>query len=214
MLLTYLSIVSILPPFLLFLLKQKWRLYPEVFGLVLVKIAGELLGLASLFLFVGMNNLFGYHISTVLEFILILFVFQGSTHFPKLKRHHVLLFSTLFITLAVINAWLWEPLTSFNSNTKGLLTLTATVLSLAWFRNMFLYSKNYYIEKSTDFWVVVYLLIYYSGNFFVHLFFNLLMTLGFEAFSASFDIYLVLNILANLTLTWAIWLIPTRSSRS
>ncbi|MGZ3837012.1 MAG: hypothetical protein ACXVMS_14285 [Flavisolibacter sp.] len=107
----------------------------------------------------GINNMVVYHCFSLFE---ILIVFQYARSFFRSRKIHRL----LMIILAVyslywlVNIWVWEPLTVFNSNSASISCLLIFIVCGSFFLSLSARKELLYFQKLPQFWVATAFLIY------------------------------------------------------
>lgn len=112
------------------------------------------------------NNMYVYHLLTLVEYVFISILFY-RTFATILLRRYVLWSIVFFIALVGVYSIRWEPLTENNPYSF----ITESVLVIIWcylfFRETLLRQPEYRPEKDRTFWIVIALLFYFTGEFFI-----------------------------------------------
>ena len=112
------------------------------------------------------NNMYVYHVLTLVEYVFISILFYRTYISIKL-REYVLWSIGLFIVLVLLYSIGWEPLTENNPYSF----ITESVLVIVWcylfFRETLLRQVEYRPEKDRTFWIVIAILFYFTGEFFI-----------------------------------------------
>ncbi len=98
------------------------------------------------------NNMFLYHIFSLVELML---VFRYAAHLFNSTRVHSVLSATLILYAIywVINIWVWEPLTQFNSNSASIANLLILIVCGLFFLSLSAKKELLYFQRLPQFWV-------------------------------------------------------------
>ena len=141
-------------------------------------------------------NLPLYHIFTVLEFVLLYFVF--NSYFQFSKKVNILVVG-LFGIVALLDAFLLHSLTTFNGIVKPLECIILTVLALYFYYNSLNKNLMNSIFKQPMFWFSTSIFIYFSLNFFKFLLMNFFMEgVAVDIKYLHNNVHSLTNITANL----------------
>ncbi len=112
------------------------------------------------------NNMYVYHLLTPVEYVFISLLFYRTFTNDRL-RHYVLWSIVLFGGLVILFGIRWEPLTENNPYSF----ISESILVIVWcylfFRETLLRQPEYRPEKDRTFWIVIALLFYFAGEFFI-----------------------------------------------
>lgn len=154
------------------------------------------------------NNMFLFHIFTLIEGVSLLIYFS---FFFKQKILKVILYalSVVYSTISIINVFCWEPLDFYPSIPRTIECLMIMILSIIFFINLFLRSSVINLLSYSHFWLVSGLLLYFAGTFFMNIVGQIVLDdkkLGFDVY----DIHSLLNIFLNIIYTIALWMSSRR----
>lgn len=112
------------------------------------------------------NNMYIYHLLTVAEFIFISTLFYYTFIDSKLRQ--IVLWSVpIFLLLVMLYSLHWEPPTENNPYSF----ITESILIIVWcylfFRETLSRKQTYMPEKDRTFWIVIGILFYFTGKFFI-----------------------------------------------
>lgn len=199
--LVYISTFSGLLPLMVFIIFSRWNIMLQS-GVILLYISYSLLNDVFVVFFAdNFNSEFGTFLFnslfTIIEHVLISFFFFTIVNGKKFKLI-IKLFSALFVSLAIIIL-----IFSFNSSASFRFDTLASSISsftLLSYSIIFFYEKIQnpeitFIYATFEFWVVVGIMIYFSGTFF--LFINV-DNLSDQELNKFWIINLVCNIFKNL----------------
>ncbi len=200
---TYLIRVIMLLSLLLFFVKsKKWALSSPIklLGLfVLLSILTELT--SSLLSYYGYNNLWLLHLYTLLEFLLLSFIYR-SLLFEKGSRRDNFTLLLLGISLLVIcNSLFLQPINTFNTYAKITTNLCLIFLAIQFLFVAYLGETKLSSIKKT--WKVVNagVLLYFSGSLFVFMFSQYLLdALEWEEWNGIWLYNLFLNCFFQLAI--------------
>lgn len=155
----------------------------------------------------GTNNLFLFHLYTILEFTLITFIF-----FKRTTKNYLipfLIFAGAFLLLCIVNIIFWEGLDEFNTIPRAVEGISVIIYCFVFFFWIFNAEENFDLLKYDHFWLFSGWLIYFSGTFFLYLFSN-----HQSVYFLYPIIHSVLNIFLNLIYTYVLWLGSRKSITS
>jgi hypothetical protein len=105
----------------------------------------------------GINNMYLYHTFSLLEAVLLLLLLN---RYAKMDRRALTLTLSFYALFWVVNVWLWEPLTMFNSNSATVFGLLTAFFCLRYFLMLVKNDEILYFQRLPSFWVVSGLLFY------------------------------------------------------
>lgn len=111
----------------------------------------------------------------------------------------------LFPAVAILNILFVHSIWEFNSYMRMLESILLVILSLYWFYRVF---QDLEIEKLTEhpmFFINSGVLLYFSGNFFIFTYYNIMSALDGQIMNEIWHIHSVLNITYNLLYGVALW---------
>ncbi|MEL6274231.1 MAG: hypothetical protein AAFU03_03855 [Bacteroidota bacterium] len=207
--------------------------FVELFALGRPSIVNRLLSICC---GVSDNNLPGLHLFTLLQFLLILWVYQDFLD-KKLSSRGRWFLGFSFIVFAIINAVWIDGIWKLNPHARAVQSLILLGIIFTYLFNLlqkaggddaFSHSTTTYgrtvitvnkpndftknekavqLEKLPLFWVSAGLLIYFSGSFFIFLAGNYFLPER-QTLMAIYGIHSILNILANIFYGIALWVKP------
>lgn len=165
---------SVFLPFLLSLIR--WRSLSGLKKLLFVLLcSGVLVTFFTVYLWrTGSNNLFLLHFYTPVECIIWLLMYAQLFESRKMKRF-IRATIYFFLLFSVLNTIYWQPLETFNANSRSLESAILVVFSLLYYFKLFKEKKVDRLELYDSFWLNGAVLIYFSGSFLLFGFSNLLL---------------------------------------
>ncbi|WP_128543019.1 hypothetical protein [Larkinella soli] len=148
------------------------------------------------------NNIIVYHFLSPIEYIIVSIIFYRSLNKPAFRRA-VLLSVPIFVFLVGIFEYFLEPPNHNNS----LAIMTETILVVSWcflfFRGLLDREDGYQPEKDQTFWVLIGILFYFLGNFFIlgtlDYFIEKDVALGGKIYYAGYAFNYLLYLIISLT---------------
>jgi len=153
------------------------------------------------------NNLFIGHFYTVIQFILIVKIYQSNFQGKAKRGLSILIY--LFIILAVYNTLYLQPLAVHNSNITTLRSVCLLLLILAFFFKAITAPKVYRLEKIPLFWFSSGALIYFFCSIFIFAISNSILPAKF--IPISIPLWVLHNIfmwIFFILATIAVWISP------
>jgi len=157
----------------------------------------------------GVNNLWVAHIYGFIE-ALLLSVFFASL---ILKRRYIIGVSLLYLTFYVLNSIFLEPIETFNANARALEAVMMISFCFLFFYHIYQMEADIFIERSPDFWIVIGVVIYFSGAFFSFLLATDILSDSYRNFYGSWILHNLSNTLKNLAFAFALWQIHKHQRR-
>jgi hypothetical protein len=114
------------------------------------------------------NNMPWFHAYLILEIGAVLILFKKITKYHKLTVS----IGSILLVFMVINTLLFENLMTFQTTNRVVSSFVILLFCISYFYQLFQTKIDMFIETSLSFWIVVSLLIYYSGAFFTFLLFE------------------------------------------
>ncbi|MCH8904562.1 MAG: hypothetical protein IIA45_11685 [Bacteroidetes bacterium] len=151
----------------------------------------------------GINNLFLFHLHTVLEVTAISLIYLQWFSNRRLWKIIIGTFVLLFSVFAVIDVVFIEGVHTFNSYPRGIAAVYFLSLCVALFLQMLSTLNVRQLERSSLFWINTGILIYAPGTLFLFIVSN--YTLG-NTDDQYWIIHSILNLLLNLSFATAIWI--------
>lgn len=154
------------------------------------------------------SNLPGIHFFTLLQFILLVMIFEKGV-FPLLSKRITRGVLFVFLVFAIFDAFLWNGLDNFNSFSRPLASFLLLFFALTFLYKTLQELKIKYLEREPLFWISIGVLIYCSGSLFIFLFTNYVKTSN-ESLLTIWGIHAIFNIILNLTYVVALWIKPVK----
>ena len=143
---------------LVYLLRPQWdRQLRHITGYVSFCLVFNII--AIIFALSGINNLYLYHLFSLVEFTVLSNYLLGLI----LKRHFTTLFfavSAVYLVLWVLNIIFLEPLKAFNGNTAGLSCLLLLLMCMYHLLSLSKGEEILYFQKLPSFWIVSGIMVY------------------------------------------------------
>lgn len=200
-----LTIVFGFIPLAIFLLTRR-DLSPETFFMfpyiLLVGVGGFFELLLTYFLKVDATYLFSIY--TLLELPSIYYFFYKALY-PKLGKGFSVIFISLYVLIWIVDICKFSGIAVSQPFATVYIILSVILLSIMWFRKVFIEFKIPILWKSTMFYFVSAILLYYSGTFFLFLMAEVIIEAK-DLFILDFwFINITLSLLLKTILTIAIW---------
>jgi hypothetical protein len=105
----------------------------------------------------GINNMYLYHISSLLEagFMLLLL-----NQYTRMDRRVIWVTLSFYVLFWIVNVTFWEPLTIFNSNSATVFNLLTAFFCFRYFLSLIKTNEILYFQRLPSFWIVSGLLFY------------------------------------------------------
>lgn len=196
----------------------KWKkLVPvqvKIFSLAVFYIATEVLSdknIASglwIMLWGKENNLPVLHLFTVIQFSLIIWIYQ------KFLQHYISntkisLLIGAFAVFGLINAAWIDGIFYLNPHARAIQSIILLGVILFYFTHLLRSMEVKELEKEPLFWISAGMTIYFSGSFLIFLFSNYLLQTN-EVLYSIYGIHSILNVVANVFIAIALWVVPPR----
>lgn len=197
------SVISSLLPILAFLLlKRNWteRLKWVCFCIILVSLMADLVNeyLASH----KQSNLWVINIYFLVDSLLIFYFF-----FRNFKGRHTYQRLIMVLLTVLVISWCWHVfnngIRTLDSWSNGVETLSIIVLSILFFYDQLTKPESLFVYSTPVFWIVVGVLVYKAGTFFLFLYFNTLEQSEKEIFGNYYIINSAFLMLRNILFTIA-----------
>lgn len=203
---TDLSLYSVLMPVIIGVFRFKYlsALQKMIALLVLSTLLGEV-GNFVLDKLLG-NNLPVAHLFTLVQFILLIKIMEQGLH-PMIPKKIFKGLLITFIIVALMDAFWWNGIYSFNSYSRPLASYIFIFLALCFFYKTLKELKIKQLELEPLFWISIGLIIYFSGSQLIFLFTNFIKTSN-EALLTLWGIHAIFNIVLNITYSIALWIKP------
>lgn len=208
--LLYLSIFSVFVPTTLGIKKFK-ALDKRMRALFIYIVASALSDFISLFVASkGISNYSIRNIYIIITGVCITFIYYSSFDDKKIRRF-ILISFLCFLLLYLSNFVIWG---SFTRLDKTVITVEALFFILLAHTYTYYLFKEMNFKRLTDdsfFWVNNALLIYFSGNFAIFLYFNYIVNIGLDIYYYLSCLPLLTNITYNILLAKGLWKIKLQS---
>jgi hypothetical protein len=127
--------------------RQEWLLL--VYSVVCIIIFGYSNYLADRVL----NNMYLYHFFSLFEFLIII-LYAAPLFNSKKAKIFLPAITILYFLYWVVNIWMWEPLTVFNSNSASIACLLILIVCGMYFLSLSSKKELLYFQKLPQFWVM------------------------------------------------------------
>ncbi len=145
----------------------------------------------------SINNLPGLHIYTIIEFTFyMLFYYQLFRSGRARLLIKVLVIS--FVLFAILFAFVFTDLWHFNTLSRSIEAFVLTFFGLAFFYYTLKGENTLRLEKHPYFWLNSGLLLYFMGNIFLFMVYNILLNETKEVFNSYWSMHSMFNISANI----------------
>lgn len=116
----------------------------------------------------NMNNLFLLHLFTIIEFLLMAWLY--SFHILRVINKKVILAITVtFIVFAVLNTLFFQSLSTFNSYARCIEILLIIFFALAYVYELIVRNEQKLLKALPMYWINTAVLIYFTAGFFLYL---------------------------------------------
>lgn len=171
---------------------------------IILTLGGEIIG--GIVAKLKINNLYIFHLFTILQFILLTLVMEkGLTPFlTKRVLRRIALGFTLF---ALLDAFWWNGVHNFNNYARPLSSILLLCFALIFFYKTLRELQIKTLERAPLFWLSIGILIYQAGSLLIFLFSNYVKT-SEAALVTIWGIHAIFNILLNISYSIALWVKP------
>lgn len=143
----------------------------------------------------ALDNVFLYHLLTPLDYTVLAVVFYRTIADTRL--HQAIFWSIpVFWLIAGLFILFFEPLTEFNTLAVRAESVLITFWCFQYFRSLLIRNDPYFPEKDPAFWIIVVILFYFLGNFFIfgslNYFIKNDVSLGQKVYYAGYTFYYLL----------------------
>lgn len=152
--------------------------------------------------FRAQNNLFVSHLFGLVEGVLLILLFREILRM-RMRRYYYLLIA--YVSVYTLTSIIFENIFAFNTYSRSfeaLLMIGLAVLSLYVF---YIREEDIFIEKSPQFWIVIGVLIYFSGALFSFLLSSDMLSQSPDRFYGSWIIHNFSNLAQNVLFTIGLW---------
>lgn len=200
--LMYTSILSPLPGLLIG--QRHWRSYTVLLRIILLVMTLSFVSDIAMItlLFSNAHNLPVANIYGLLEGLLLSYFF-----YKRLPTFHffIAIAVVLFVAAYLADTIFITQLIEFNAYSRTFEAAIMIFFSTLFFYTIFQNETDIFIDKSAEFWVVVGILVYFSGAFFSFLLSTDILSLSPDRFYSSWILHNVSNILKNVIFTAGLW---------
>jgi hypothetical protein len=155
------------------------------------------------------NNLFIFHLHTVVEFILISSFYLVQFESDRPKRIFFIM-QDCFVVFAFISVIYFQPITVFNSVSRAIEALLIIFMAFSFYNKMLRELKITYLSRSPKFWINTAFFFYYSGSFFLFLLGTAIIDqIPFEVSRLIFSFFGILTIVLYLFFAAGLWNLKT-----
>lgn len=196
---------SILSPFLPIVVGRQKRLALDaslslIFYLILISFAFD----ATMFILASnsINNLPLAHAYGLIEGILLILFFSRLT---AMTRDVTIVLVAVYAGGYLLNSILHETIFTFNSKSRSAEALLMLVLCVYALYQFYTKEDDIFIEKSPQFWVVIAIMVYFSGALFSFLLSSDMLSRSPERFYSSWILHNVSNLVKNLLFAVGLW---------
>jgi hypothetical protein len=201
-LILYGSILSPVLPLVVGVAKRRELSQPFVILITLVAIAFAAELIMVLLAVGGQNNLVVSHVFGLVEGALLISFFHEVLRMPK-RRYRYLL--TAFILLYISISILFDNILEFNTYSRSFEALLMVVFAILSLHLFYVKEEDIFIEKSPEFWIVIAVLIYFSGGLFSFLLSSDMLSQSPDHFYGSWIIHNFSNLVRNILFTIGLW---------
>jgi hypothetical protein len=156
----------------------------------------------------SMNNLPLLHVYTVIEFIMLSYIYR--IHISSvLPRKFIEVTCLLFVCFAIYNSIFIQSVYQFNSYARGIEFIFILFYSIAYVYTLFTRNDTSPLKRTSMFWLNTGVLLYYTTSFFVFLLSNnMLMHLPKTAIQVSWAFHGIFLLIFHIFLSVALWIHP------
>lgn len=154
------------------------------------------------------TNLPGLHLFTLLQTLLILWVYRDFMR-TRAQKWVLPLLAIGFSLFAIVNAVWIDGIWKLNPHARAIQSLLILSIIFSYFFALLRNTHFVRLEKEPLFWISAGLIIYFSGSFFIFLASNYFLTSP-DLLRSIYGIHSVLNIIANLFYAAALWVTPPK----
>ena len=133
------------------------------------------------------NNLFIFHISTPMEFVIVSLLYKNAISSDRLKKLITIMIPLFVVTSIVMSAFIERPDTN-NSYMVIVQSIVLTFYSLFFLRETLLLQQVRVLQYYPMFWISVGILFYYVGILLVEGLFNYLVSRSIELLRRAYKI--------------------------
>ena len=150
------------------------------------------------------NNLFLFHLHTLIETSILVLVYVKIFN-TSFKKNLAKTLYILFLIFSILSIIYWEPLDVFPSYQRYTEGIIIILFCLLYFNQIFQELTIQRLERFAYFWLNSALLIYFSGTLFLFISYETIRTNTTENVQYYIIVHSSLNILLNLAYSATIW---------
>lgn len=153
------------------------------------------------------NNYVIFHTYAVLEFTILALLYRNVTQRAALKKGFLISIVGIWI-FAVVNALLWQPIDTPNTNVTAVSFITWIVVPIFFFFQITNDLRYPRLEKSAFFWINTGVFVFHAGSFIPIAFWGNLIEIDFLSATQLFNLHIAFNIIQYTTFVIALCLKP------
>lgn len=154
------------------------------------------------------NNMFFFHIYTLVEGLLLIYYYSLFFQSKKIK-FLLILVSIGFLSTCMMDIFMLDTIKSYPSIPRTIECVLIILLSIFFFVNLFHKSEVIELVYYPHFWMVSGYLLFFAGTFFMNIVGKLVNEENAVGYNI-YDIYYYLNIFLNIIYTITLWLASRR----
>lgn len=166
--------------------------------LIVISVFAESLGFVLSKLHV--NNLPYLHVFTIIE-AGFYFLFYSTLFTDKRIKWLIAATFTTFAILAASLAFVFDNLWKFNTLSRTIEALIFTIFGLGFFYSLLKSELQMKLERDPLFWLNSGILLYFMGNFFLFMLYNVLLDIEIQVVNSYWTMHSVINITSNILFT-------------
>lgn len=156
------------------------------------------------------NNLPLFHFYAVIEFSIILLIYEWSYQKSISSRSGFRYLIYFMVIFAILNGVFFQGLLEFNSNVITLSAFILTFFSLLYYYKLLKEVKHLSLERQPMFWINTGVLIYFSSSLVFFLASNVLASQSIEVRGIVWGTHAIFNVFHYITFTIALWVKPNK----
>lgn len=148
----------------------------------------------------GTNTMPELHVYVILEFIILTFFYANYVQ-EYISRKYIWIIIAGFIVLGVLNALFLQNITVYPNILRAVESIVMVIFTVLYFQKVMVEAKIKKLSKEPMIWINTAMLIYFSGNFFFHILFPVVLTNSVEFAKRTTYFFWATNIIFYLTLS-------------
>ncbi len=148
----------------------------------------------------GNNTMPGAHVYVLVEFIILTFFYANYIK-VYIARKYIWVIIAGFTVLSVLNALFIQKITAYPNILRAVESIVMVIFSVLYFHKIMVEAKIKKLSKEPMIWINTAMLVYFSGNFFFHILFPVVLANSEEFARRIIYFYWSSNILFYLILT-------------